>query len=365
MLGAIFINIREHIGTIKKTLGILKYVVVLTCVAAVSLCAAAGIFTKDMKTVTVSANGKLYEIATRAGTVGEALSGAGIVLSSDNEINYSLDTKLDDVDGIITVSEPVVLQVNLAGSKTDGADKGSHASEDASFDIAEGTPAPDADDGASDEKPAEAPAPEEETVVIKSTKTVTETEELPFETEYVEDSGLYEGDTETVSAGSNGYVTRVYELQLEDGEEVSRKLVSEDREEPQNKVIAVGTKKYVYSSRGLTVDYDQEYTMTATAYAPTPENYGYATSSGNRARDGVVAVDRNVIPLGTKLYVKSNVEGVPDYGYCIAWDTGGGINGMRIDLFMETVAACGEFGSRSVTVYVLEDQSIDVFALRN
>ena len=37
---------------------------------------------------------------------------------------------------------------------------------------------------------------------------------------------------------------------------------------------------------------------------------------------------------------------------------------MRIDLFMESEYACYQFGSRSVTVYVLEDQSIDVFSLR-
>ena len=46
-----------------------------------------------------------------------------------------------------------------------------------------------------------------------------------------------------------------------------------------------------------------------------------------------MAVDPDVIPLGTKLYVKSNVAGIPDYGYCIAWDVGGSIKDMRIDLF--------------------------------
>ena len=104
--------------------------------------------------------------------------------------------------------------------------------------------------------------------------------------------------------------------------------------------------------------------MVATAYSPTPENWGYATASGNRAREGVVAVDTRVIPLGTKLYVKSNVAGIPDYGYCIAWDVGGSIKNMRVDLFMESEDDCNRFGVRDVTVYVLEDQSVDVFALR-
>lgn len=309
-----------------------------------------------MRTVTVSANGKLYEITTRADTIEGALAEAGIVLSADNELNYSLDSNLDDVNGIITISNPVVLQVNLVEEKVGGA--GTDA--EVSVDIANGMPEPDPEVYA----PGEIVSVPQDEVVIRSTKIVEEQEEIPFETVYVEDNTMYEGDSEVVSAGSKGLITRTYELELEDGVEVSRTLISEDRVEPQNKIIAIGTKVYFLNSRGLSVSYSTEYVMTATAYAPTPENHGYATASGNRARDGVVAVDRNVIPLGTKLYVKSNVEGIPDYGYCIAWDVGGAIKNMRIDLFMESLKACGEFGSRSVTVYVLEDQSIDVFAMR-
>lgn len=307
-----------------------------------------------MRTVTVSANGKLYEITTRADTVEGALAEAGIVLSADNELNYSLDSDLDDVSGIITISNPVILQVNLVEAKVGGA--GIDA--DVSVDIANGMPETDV---YTPSEPVSIPGDE---VVIKSTKIVEEQEELSFETVYVDDNTMYEGDSEVVSEGRKGLITRTYEVSLEDGVEVSRTLISEDRVEPQNKVIAIGTKVYFLNSRGLTENFTTEYVMTATAYAPTPENYGYATASGNRARDGVVAVDPRVIPLGTKLYVKSNVEGVPDYGYCIAWDVGGAIKNMRIDLFMESIKACGEFGSRSVTVYVLEDQSIDVFALR-
>jgi hypothetical protein len=37
---------------------------------------------------------------------------------------------------------------------------------------------------------------------------------------------------------------------------------------------------------------------------------------------------------------------------------------MRVDLFMESESDCRKFGVRDVTVYVLEDQTVDVFALR-
>jgi hypothetical protein len=45
-------------------------------------------------------------------------------------------------------------------------------------------------------------------------------------------------------------------------------------------------------------------------------------------RKGLVAVDPNVIPLGTRLYV-------PGYGVAVAADTGGGVRGRMIDLGYE------------------------------
>lgn len=359
-IGAICINIQTQIKTIKNSFGFVKYMVLLFGVLAVSLCVAVGLFTKDFRTVTISADGKLYEITTRADTVGEAVKAAGITLSAEDKLNYDLTCSVDDIDGVITVSKPITLKVNLASDekiiKTYSNDVSSALLENG-IDIDES----DIILGAEDGKVSDG---DEITVVITSTKTVEEREEIPFETVYVEDNTMYEGDSEVVAEGQNGVITRTYTVNLEDGAEVSRKLISEDRTEPVNRVIAKGTKVYFINSRGLNVSFTTQYVMKATAYAPTPENHGYATASGNRARDGVVAVDRNLIPLGTKLYVKSNVDGIPDYGYCIAWDTGGSIKNMRIDLFMESEYACYQFGVRSVTVYVLEDQSIDVFSMR-
>ena len=65
------------------------------------------------------------------------------------------------------------------------------------------------------------------------------------------------------------------------------------------------------------------------------------------AAHGVVAVDPQVIPLGTRLYI-------PGYGNAIAGDTGGAIIGMRIDLFFEAEAEAIRFGRRKVDVYVLD-----------
>ncbi|MDD6796592.1 MAG: 3D domain-containing protein [Clostridiaceae bacterium] len=59
-----------------------------------------------------------------------------------------------------------------------------------------------------------------------------------------------------------------------------------------------------------------------------------------------VAVDPNVIPLGSKVYVDG-------YGYAVAADTGGDIKGNRIDLYMNSSDDCYAFGRRSVTVYII------------
>lgn len=102
--------------------------------------------------------------------------------------------------------------------------------------------------------------------------------------------------------------------------------------------------------------------MVATAYEAGPRSTGKRpgdkgygiTASGARAKRGTVAVDPRVIPLGTKLYVKSLTPGVPDYGFAIAQDTGGAIKGNKIDLFMDTVWECLQFGRRPVMVYILQ-----------
>jgi 3D (Asp-Asp-Asp) domain-containing protein len=87
--------------------------------------------------------------------------------------------------------------------------------------------------------------------------------------------------------------------------------------------------------------------MEATAYTSEDPGCGLYTARGNRLRKGLVAVDPRVIPLGTRLFVAG-------YGYAIADDTGGDIQGNRIDLAYEKRADAFKFGRRMLTVYILE-----------
>ena len=82
----------------------------------------------------------------------------------------------------------------------------------------------------------------------------------------------------------------------------------------------------------------QTLTVTATGYSLSGR-----TATGVPVGYGVVAVDPNVIPLGTRMTV-------PGYGEGVAADTGGAIVGARIDLWFPTRAEALAWGTRTVTI---------------
>ena len=77
-------------------------------------------------------------------------------------------------------------------------------------------------------------------------------------------------------------------------------------------------------------------TLTATGTKPVYNPGGIST----------IAVDPNVIPLGSKVYVSG-------YGTAIAADTGGAIKGNIIDVYFNSEADCIAWGRRTVTVEIL------------
>jgi 3D (Asp-Asp-Asp) domain-containing protein len=88
-----------------------------------------------------------------------------------------------------------------------------------------------------------------------------------------------------------------------------------------------------------------------TAYSASVEE-GTAwgiTRSGTRARPGVVAVDPRVIPLGSRV----RIAGLP--GVYRAEDTGGGIIGAHVDVFMESRADALRFGRQTSVLIVVLD----------
>jgi len=99
------------------------------------------------------------------------------------------------------------------------------------------------------------------------------------------------------------------------------------------------------SSRGSYV-----LSMVATGYDSSWESnypyYGQPSYTGLPLARGIVAVDPNVIPMGTRLYVEG-------YGDAIAADQGGAIKGNRIDLFFDSRQEAMSWGMKTVKVTIL------------
>ncbi|MES1247700.1 MAG: 3D domain-containing protein [Actinomycetota bacterium] len=79
-------------------------------------------------------------------------------------------------------------------------------------------------------------------------------------------------------------------------------------------------------------------TVTSTGYS-LPGH----TATGLPVGWGVVAVDPNVIPLGTKLTI-------PGYGEAVAADTGSAVRGNDIDIWFPSLAQARAWGKRTITI---------------
>lgn len=93
--------------------------------------------------------------------------------------------------------------------------------------------------------------------------------------------------------------------------------------------------------------YKKKMTMHTTAYTPYDGGGQGHTALGNIAGKGHAAVDPDVIPLGSLIFIEG-------YGYALADDIGGAIQGDIVDVGVETLEQAYQWGSRDVTVYVVE-----------
>lgn len=303
-------------------------------------------------------------IKTHIDTVEKILEDQGVSVGEADKVNLPVEASVTEgTDIVITRGKQITVKTK------DGEQVVSVTKADAKDALAEaGINVGEMDEVTSDGNTIEL-------VAVEEVEEVT-TEEVPFETEYVEDSSMAAGEVEVKSEGMSGVKTIIHKVTLRDGAEVSREIMSEDiTEAPQNRVVAKGTK--VNTPAATTVSglnssgastatdtgntiagykYKKKITMKATAYSTHPsENGGYTVSAmGNALGHGIVAVDPSVIPLGSKVYIEA-ADGSWVYGVASAEDTGGVIKGNKIDLCYEgSVSEVNKFGVRSCVVYILE-----------
>lgn len=196
----------------------------------------------------------------------------------------------------------------------------------------------------------------------------TSTQKVAYDTKEETTSDLSAGETKVKTEGKDGEKEVVEKVKFINGKEDSRETVKETvTTEPQTEVVLKGKETSSTSAstaslkvssgntltdeNGNSVSYTRVVTGSGTAYtAPA----GSSTATGTPVYLGGVAVNPNIIPYGTKLYITSS-DGSFVYGYATAIDTGGALmdGSAVVDLFYPTYDQCVNFGRRNVNVYVL------------
>ncbi|WLR46829.1 LysM peptidoglycan-binding domain-containing protein [Halobacillus litoralis] len=137
-----------------------------------------------------------------------------------------------------------------------------------------------------------------------------------------------------------------------DGQAVQTSAPSSNSSSSNSSSNSTSTATQTSTSQDTSNDVVKEFTAEATAYTAFCTGCSGVTATGIDLRANpdqkVIAVDPNVIPLGSKVYVEG-------YGTAIAGDTGGAINGNRIDIFMPSREDALAFGRQTVKVQVLAD----------
>lgn len=319
-------------------------------------------------TVTVVADGKSHQVSLTGATVGQALRKAGVEVGEGDSLNYEKNEPLFD-KMTIRVVRRTNISVTVDGKTQEyavSAQSVGEALEKCGIVLGE-------DDRLSCKAEDKLTEGMEIVVsrVVKEKASVEE--EIPFETVYEDTDSLAAGETSVKTEGVPGKKEVTYEVVYVDGKEESRTPVEEKvLEEAQNEVVLRGTRedssspapapdtgsgsgstgsgKTFVDHNGNVVEYTSMLTGNCTAYSVP----GGTTSLGWDAVYGIVAVNPNIIPYGTRLYITSP-DGSVVYGYGIAGDTGGAVMSGEIiaDLCYNTIEECSIIGRRPMNVYIL------------
>ncbi|WP_298025961.1 peptidoglycan-binding protein [uncultured Dialister sp.] len=101
------------------------------------------------------------------------------------------------------------------------------------------------------------------------------------------------------------------------------------------------------SAPRFTGNYQKVFHMEATAYTPNDGDGRGRTAMGGYAGKGHAAVDPNIIPLGSEVYIEG-------YGYAICDDIGGAIHGNIIDVGVDNYDQAYKWGLKpKVNVYLI------------
>lgn len=317
--------------------------------------------------VSVTADGKTHKVSLTGGTVEEAIGQAGVKLEKDDSVNYSMEEPLFE-NMNIRVTRTMQISVTADGETKSyrvSAENVAAALEKCGVELSE-------DDQLNYKRKEKVVNGMHVIVQRVTTEETTVTEPVAYETVTKATDALYEGETEVETAGVEGEKEVTYKLIYVEGELQNKEAVEEKvTREPVDEVVLQGTKERP-SNNGSTnagngggssggvgtfvdmdgnvVSYTSMLSGTCTAYSVP----GGTTSIGMNATYGVIAVNPNIIPYGTRMYVTSP-DGSVVYGYGVAGDTGGACMAGDIiaDLCYNTIEECSIIGRRTMNVYIL------------
>lgn len=284
---------------------------------------------------------------TAADTVKDFLKEQNIVVNEHDKLNLNPDAKLKK-DMKIAIQRAFPLKVVVGGKEQD---VWSTSTTVADFLSQQGITLNELDRVEPELKQT---VTKDDVINVIRVEKVTDVVEEPINFAVItkNDSNLEKGKQKVVSQGQEGLLSKHYEVILENGKEVSRKLVSEKKvKEKQDKVVAMGTKVIVAQvSRGESEPAGKEFYVTSTAYTANCSGCSGRTATGINLRANpnikVIAVDPSVIPLGTKVYVEG-------YGYAIAADKGSAVKGYKIDVFFPSTSDAYRWGRKRVKIKIL------------
>lgn len=196
--------------------------------------------------------------------------------------------------------------------------------------------------------------------------TTTKTDIVPRKVKEIPTTKLNVGKREVVSEGADGEEKITTITKFENGKEVDKSITSVVVKKAKAQKVKVGVKyeiadksewmsdlacdrKIELDKTGRPIEYKRLLTGVASAYCT-----GTTCSTGVAVKQGYIAVDPNIIPYGTEMYIRT-VDGSWIYGYAVAADTGGFTSwGNTIaDLYMYSYSDAVNFGRRDIEIYII------------
>lgn len=183
-------------------------------------------------------------------------------------------------------------------------------------------------------------------------KSETVSEEIPYESTVTETDLIPRGEKNYSQYGENGQANKYYTVEYINGQENSRALDYEETVKyPVNEVYEEGVGGSFVGSDGVTYSYSYRKVVPATYY-----NIEGLTYLGTMADESIIAVDKDNIPLGTRLYVKNDRY---DFGVRVASDIGGQVDEWEIDIWLSSSNPYYSAFSREGYIYDMEIYYID------